>query len=150
MLYSLKFFQLNFYHLQHHHTARQSDQNYRLRMTGIQFPYGRADIGHYQVPFEFIVPHEAPSTVLVPLVGRNSAAVTHMIAVGINVGGGKVHYVHSVPFQVISKVNHPISETMIEDKKDIDWYLLWTTVITNYYLVCTLFSSYYSLLLNYI
>jgi hypothetical protein len=43
-----------------------------------------------------------------------------MIAVGIDVGGGKVHYVHSVPFQVISTVNHPISETMVEDRKDVD------------------------------
>jgi hypothetical protein len=89
-------------------------------MTGSQFPSGRADVGHYQVPFEFTVPTTAPSSVIVPLIGRNSAAVTHMIAVGIDVGGGKVHFVHSVPFQVISRVNHPINETMIEDRKDVD------------------------------
>lgn len=89
-------------------------------MTGSHFPSGRAEVGHYQVPFEFIVPADPPSTVVVPLIGRNSAAVTHMITVGIDVGS-KIHYVHSVPFQVISKVNHPISETMIEDRKDINW-----------------------------
>mmetsp|Transcript_7042 Transcript_7042/g.13433 ORF Transcript_7042/g.13433 Transcript_7042/m.13433 type:complete len:523 (-) Transcript_7042:213-1781(-) len=104
----------------HHHTARETANNYRFRMTGSEFPSGKADIGHYQIPFEFTIPPTAPSTVVVPLIGRNSASITHMVAVGIDVGGGKVHYVHSVPFQVISKVNHPINETMIEDRKEVD------------------------------
>jgi hypothetical protein len=73
------------------------------------------------VPFEFTIPHEAASTVVVPLIARNSASLTHMIAVGIDVGGGGgIHYVHSVPFQVISRVNHPINETMIEDRQEVD------------------------------
>ena len=66
------------------------------------------------------MPTNASSTVVVPLIGRNSASVTHMIAVGICVGG-KVHYVHSVPFQVKAMAPQAINPTMIEDRKEINF-----------------------------
>lgn len=102
------------------YTAKETSTNYHLRMIGSQFPTGRAEVGRYQIPFEFNIPPAAPSSVIVPLINRDSATITHMITVGIDVNG-KTYYVHSVPFQVKSLVTHPIVSTMTEDKQDVNF-----------------------------
>ena len=99
-------------------TARQNLVLYTYRMVAAQYPGGMAPPGQYQIPFQFEVPKNAPASFVVPQFGRNSARITHSIAVGVQ-KNGHVYYVHACPFQVLSPLNHQINSLMIADEKEV-------------------------------
>ena len=87
-------------------------------MIAAQYPNGVCPPGQYQIPFQFQVPQQAPASCVLPSHGRNSARITHMIAVGVQVKG-KVYYVQSCPVQILSPLNHQVNAMMIEDVQQV-------------------------------
>ena len=85
-------------------TARENSVLYTLRMIAAQYPNGTAPPGQYQIPFQFEVPKNAPASFILPTTGRNSARITHSVAVGVQVK--EINYVQACPFQVLSPLNH--------------------------------------------
>lgn len=101
-------------------TARENSVLYTLRMIAAQYPNGTAPPGQYQIPFQFEVPKNAPASFILPTTGRNSARITHSVAVSVQVKG-KVYYVQACPFQVLSPLNHAVNAMMIEDVRQVSF-----------------------------
>ena len=104
----------------HHHTARELDTVYLFRMAGASYPLGQASPGRFQIPFQFQIPPNAPSSTSYRRDTRNSGSITHMIAVNV-VAKGVSYNVYGVPFQVVGQVLHQVTAQMIEDTKFVNF-----------------------------
>mmetsp|Transcript_15140 Transcript_15140/g.47060 ORF Transcript_15140/g.47060 Transcript_15140/m.47060 type:complete len:396 (-) Transcript_15140:195-1382(-) len=99
-----------------HHTAREHRCLLQMEAAVARFPSGSCDPGHFQCPFEFLLPTECPSTLARRGGGRNTASLDYCVGVVVaRPGWTKRNLVHRVAIDVVAAPPPVVSPARVDE-----------------------------------